>query len=234
MATLVLTDCVALVDKTDLTGYSNKLTVEAMAQVNDVSVFGSDWRTKKACVKESTWSLGGFIDYPTPDAELYALLGGANVPCSFVADSADGAVAYAAAGLLSGFQPIGGPFGGVIEFTAAGQVDGGIGRGFLLLPKQTVAGTTTGTGQVFTGGFAATETLGVAIHCMSAGTTATVIVESDDNAGFTSATTRSSTVVTAAGGTWVTVAGPITDTYFRVRVASVTGSFSLAVTAVRY
>jgi hypothetical protein len=45
----------------------------------------------------------------------------------------------------------------------------------------------------------------------------TLRVESDDNAGFTSATTRLTlTAMTARGGQWASLVGPVaTDTYWR-------------------
>ena len=50
------------------------------------------------------------------------------------------------------------------------------------------------------------------------------------DASFTSATTRSTTTVTTTGAPVVIpVAGAITDDYWRVRTANVTGTFSVAV-----
>jgi hypothetical protein len=64
----------------------------------------------------------------------------------------------------------------------------------------------------------------------SAGTTITVQVQSDDNAGMSSPTTVATIgPITVVGGTWMTpIAGPITDTYYRMNVSAITGTFSVA------
>jgi hypothetical protein len=80
------------------------------------------------------------------------------------------------------------------------------------------------------GAVAATQYLYGALHIFTAGTTITVVLESDDNAGFSSATTRATLgPLTTTGGTWATrVAGAITDDYYRFRVTAITGTFSVA------
>src|SRR5690606_8311913 len=67
------------------------------------------------------------------------------------------------------------------------------------------------------------------LHVFAAGTTITVLVESDDSADFASPTTQATIgPITARGGTWVTSAGPITDTHYRLNVSAVTGTFTVA------
>ncbi|HEY9416720.1 MAG TPA: hypothetical protein VIQ30_18350, partial [Pseudonocardia sp.] len=69
-----------------------------------------------------------------------------------------------------------------------------------------------------------------ALHVFSAGTTMTVQVQSAATVGFASPTTRGTfSAATAVGGLWLTrVAGPITDTYWRLNVSAITGTFQVA------
>jgi hypothetical protein len=61
----------------------------------------------------------------------------------------------------------------------------------------------------------------LALHvvAISGAPTFTVVLESDDNAGFTSPTTRltSASYSASTGAEWQSVAGPVTDTYWRVK-----------------
>jgi hypothetical protein len=77
----------------------------------------------------------------------------------------------------------------------------------------------------------ATQFLYGALHLFgSAATTITVVLESDDNVNFTSATTRITFgPLTAVGGTWgARVSGAIADDYYRFRVTAITGTWSAA------
>ena len=103
-------------------------------------------------------------------------------------------------------------------------------RGKLTLSATNVTTTgAKGTG-VLLGAVGATQYLYATVHCLTAGTTVTIKIQSDDNAGFTSPTDRITlSAITATGGTWVTrLAGSITDTYYRFNVTAVTGTFTLA------
>ena len=79
------------------------------------------------------------------------------------------------------------------------------------------------------GAVGASEALYAAFHVISSGTTITVALQSDDNAGFSSPTVRATLgPITTAGATWVRVAGPFTDTYYRFVVTAITGSHIVA------
>lgn len=85
-----------------------------------------------------------------------------------------------------------------------------------------VARTADGNGtSLQLGAVASGQQLYANLHVLSvagtAGPTLTVAVESDDNTNFTSATTRGSfAAATAVGGEALRIAGPFTDTYWRV------------------
>jgi len=234
VGSFVMTGADLFAGAVDLGQFSNKLTVSVKADELDVTPFNSTAHARIGGLKDFTINHEGFAqsDYSIMDATLFADLANQRV-CTACPFGTDGDTAYFGNAVRLEYDPTDSTVGGAAAFsgTISGSDGFGLIRGQLLLPKQTVTAVgVTGTGQNM-GLVGATQKLYTAIHCFSAGTTATVIVESDDNSGFTSAITRSSTVVTAAGGTFVVpVSGAIaSDIWWRVRVASVTGSFSLAV-----
>jgi hypothetical protein len=118
---------------------------------------------------------------------------------------------------------VGGPVGQILPFNfnlSNGASGYPCGIGYVLEPgitAKTGTGSTAGTNNP--GAVAADEYVYAILHVteVSAGDDITVIVESDDNAGFTSATTRVSFALTAVTGGWLAtrVAGAITDDYWR-------------------
>ncbi len=80
------------------------------------------------------------------------------------------------------------------------------------------------------GAVSATQFLYASFHVFTAATTITVVVESDDNSGFTTPVTQMTIgPLTTTGGVWATrVAGAITDTWYRFRVTTITGTFNVA------
>jgi hypothetical protein len=233
MAFLALTDVTHWIGSYDASCATNRVEMDFTTQVLDATTFCSDGAREVAPgFTDTSFTFGGLDD---DGAAIDAFLEGANGTAGNIVtvtvDGSDGTVGYTARRLKTRYGR-GAPMGALstVEGTAIGSSAEGLVRGQLLLPKQTVTGNVTGTGQQL-GDVASGENLFASIHCFTAGTTASVIIESDDNSGFASATTRSTTVVTTTGATWVQVNPTITDTHWRVRVASVTGTFSLAVLA---
>lgn len=229
MATFSLVDATVFTGGLDLSSNLNTVTLEMTVDELDATTFGQDWRVRKPGLRSVSMSHQGFLDYADPDATLFADLATERV---FTASptGADGAVAYSFNARGFQYQALGDQVGDMAKFAGSAMGSDGVGvvRGQLLLPKTSLSGAVSGTG-VQMGDVAAGEKLYTSIHVFTAGTTAAVIVESDDNSGFTTPTTRSSTTVTAVGGTWVApVAGAITDNWWRVRVATVTGAFVIA------
>ena len=230
----VLTDALILFAGYNLSGDLNKVGVGLSADENVDTAFGDEYHSRPggqmADVEFSAegWYQSAALNAPDPQA--VNALGSAGTVVTVADTSDDGATAYLL-GLHEAKYSHGDQAGAVLPFSLAGSGSSGAGpaRGRLLLPSTALSGDTTGNG-VQLGAVSASQKVYTSIHCLTAGTTASVIVESDDNSGFTSATTRSTTVVTAVGGFGVApVSGAITDDYWRVRVGSVTGSFVLAV-----
>ena len=172
------------------------------------------------------------------DDTLYPLLGVADTPHSICTASADGSKAYLFRGIPLSYSPINSPVGDV----AMGQVSGmsstgGIVRGKLIHPGSTARTSSTGTGRQL-GAVVAGKSLYAALHVLSvSGTstpTITVKVQSDDNGSFTTPTDRITfTAATAVGAQWGSVAGAITDDYWRISftISGTNPSFLFAVTA---
>lgn len=230
MPKLVLINATVHTGGIDLTSDVNKVTLAVSGDEVDATTFGSGgWKERQVGLLSADFTHAGYIEYPDPDATLFADVGQQRV-LTATPDGTDGDVAYFCNAKRFAYTPIDAAIGAMANFagTASSSDKWGLVRGRLLLPKQAIAGAHTGTG-VLLGAVGAQQHVFAAVHVFAAGTTADVIVESDDNSGFTSPTTRSTTTVTALGGTFVTpVAGAITDTYWRIRTATVTGSFSIA------
>lgn len=229
----VLTDALILFGGYNLSGDLNKVSIDIEAGEETDTAFGDTYHSRpggQLCdVKMAVEGWWQSAASAAPDPQAINALGTAGTVVTVADLSTTGATAYLL-GVHEGKYTQSDTVGQVRPFTIETSGSSGVGpvRGRLLLPVTSLTGNTTGTGYQL-GAVAAGQSVYTTIHVTAAGTTATVIVESDDNASFTSATTRSSTVVTAVGATSVAaVAGAITDDYWRVRVASVTGTFSIA------
>lgn len=127
---------------------------------------------------------------------------------------------------------LGGPINTLAPFSlqSSGTDKFGVIRGQLAKAKGAANATGALGSVVQLGAVAANQYLYASFHVFSAGTTITVQVQSDDNAGMTTPTTVATIgPLTTRGGTFMTrVAGPLTDSYFRFNVSAVTGTFVAA------
>ena len=235
MGTLVLDDATIWVGGYDFTGDANQVSVSASVAELDVTTFGSGgFRSRIGGLRDVTAQVAGFWSSGTsgaPDPEMFPDLGVADRVVTVAPDAAEGAVAY----MFQGGKFTGQMFGQVGEavpfsLNMSGSNKAGLVRGQVLKAKGTVSatgaiGTATELGAVASGQF-----LYATLHVFSAGTTITVVLESDADDTFASATTRATFgPLTTRGGTWAArVAGPVTDTWYRLRVTAATGSFTLA------
>lgn len=124
-----------------------------------------------------------------------------------------------------------GSYGELAQFliNSVGANGQGVVKGKLALEKTTV--TTTGAkGTACNIATSSGSYVYATLHCFTAGTSATVIVQSATESGFASPTTVATfSAVTAAGGNWLTrVASTSGQNYYRFNVTGVSGSFDLA------
>lgn len=226
----------------DFTGDINQWSMDGGAEAKVKTTFGSaklngGRNEYKMGLKTTALAMSGFTDMSATgqDVELFTAYSARTARVVTIGnDEVEGSPCCMAQQLTGSYTPGGG--GAVGELSAfswngfGSDSAGGV-RGVLLKETGTVSATgATGTG-VQIGAVSATQYLYATLHLLgTAGTTITVVLESDDNAGFTSATTRITFgPLTAVGGTWATpVAGSITDTYWRFRVTAITGTWTVA------
>lgn len=92
-----------------------------------------------------------------------------------------------------------------------------------ILGNGSVSGTGAGTAYQL-GAIASGKYLYAAAHRLTAGGSVTIQIQSDDNSGFTSATTQATITLAPNGASFITpVAGPITDDYWRYNVSALSG-----------
>lgn len=233
MSSLVLKDCTTWVDGIPLTTYSNELTLALSIAELDVTTFGGGgFKARAAGLRDVTADLKGFWDGAVIDADAFTNLGVMARAVSITTDGVAGSPAYLfKAGNFE--YSAGGGVGAANPFSLKMMGSDGVGvvRGQLAAAKGSVSATgVLGSAQLL-GAVGSTQWLYAAFHVFPVvGTTITVLLESDDNAGFTSPTTVATIgPLTAVGGTWMPrVAGPLTDTYYRFRVSAITGTFTVA------
>jgi hypothetical protein len=135
--------------------------------------------------------------------------------------------------------PIDGAVGTMAPFSVAmssARSGGGVAaigavHGRILKPKGTISATGATGSVIQVGAVGSGHYLYAICHCFTLGTSFTLQVQSDDNSGMSSPTTRGTIgSITSTGGTWMTrVAGPITDDYWRINVSAVSGTSTIAV-----
>lgn len=240
MTAFSLTDATILIHDHDFSGDSNQTTLAAEAEGLDSTTFRSGgYRARVAGLKTVQLDVSGFWD-PTPDAAIFSDIdaGVVNRACTVSPNNAEGSTAYLfKAGYFNYSQY--GDVGAIAPFslTMMNTDKSGLVRGALLKRATTAAGadvTVNATGATGTanqlGAVASGKYLYASFHVLTAGTTITGVVESDDSNAFSSATTRITFgPITTTGGTWGTrVLGPITDDWYRLRITAITGTFKIA------
>lgn len=241
MSTLVLTDLTTLVGGYDMTGDSNEAELSVSVEELETTTFGDPatgqkGRTRIAGLEDVESTINGYWQSgdDAVDPHVFSNLGTALLPITQCPRNLEGAPAYMYRARTFTYQ-VGGEVGQVLPFEltisgAVGNGQVGVVRGRLAARSQAVSqtgpvGTALELGEVAEG-----QHLYATFHVLSAGTTITALVESDVNSDFSSPTTQMSIgPVTAQGGVWATrVAGPITDTHYRLNVSAITDSFVIA------
>ncbi len=237
MSATVLTNSFAYVAGYDFTGDSNKLDIAAQAVKVDKTTFRSaGWEESVKGIRGMNMELNGYTGFAATeaDAQLFSAFSSASVsqvatmgPVETEGElawlSACGVYDYTAYGELGQLSPM--------KLTGVGRDAYGLVRGVLLKKQGAVSATgAIGTG-VQVGAVSASQFLYSTFHLLgTAATTITAVVESAAASNFAGATTRITFgPLTAVGGSWATrVAGAITDTWWRVRVTAVTGTWTVA------
>jgi len=224
MAAFAMTNVEILVDGFAATGFANELTIDASAEELDFTNFGSGgWRQKKVGLASSTLSIKGFQDYATtgPDPTFTVAAFGATDTVSIAptGGSTLGDPVFFTAGVLKDMTPLTGAVGDLATFSLGWAGTGQTVRGYRLAPLAARTATGNSTAYAFTAP-TATQTLYAAWHVTSVTGTGSIVfnIQTDDNVGFTTPTTRiTSPSLTAVGGGIGSLAGALTgETHIRV------------------
>lgn len=214
------------VDTMNLAGFCDELELSASADEKDVTTFtAGGWRTKIAGLAQSSLKASGFQDYATTGVDVQfpiSGIGGASVQTVSVGAGTAivvGDPAFMSSGFLNEYEPLSGAVGDPARFSFGWAGNGRLVRGANLHPSAARTASGNGTAVAFVTP-TATQSLFASFHILSvtgAGTI-TLTVQTDDNAGFTTPTTRiTSTAFAAVGRQFTSLAGALAgETHVRV------------------
>lgn len=220
MAKSVLTNCLIALGGYNLRCNTNQVAIAYDADAPECTTFCNDTHTyAEGGLKTAAISCGGFFEAPQPDLQLYTRIGATGVPITVCKSITPADVAYFQNAMAVQYNP-NAQIGQLLGFSLATAAQDKLYRGTLMEYRTAISGNGTGTGRQL-GAVTADQDIVCCLHVTKAGGSTpslTVIVESDDNAGFTTATTR----LTMAAATDLTAeiklaAGAITDDYWRLR-----------------
>lgn len=225
MSKFVLLDSRVFAGGADLTGQSNKIELKCEAEEKDVTNYGSGgWKESLGGLFKTEVNGAGQWEAGDPskvDDETWSKLTGRTLtPWTINPESADvGELAWFTSALPTSYK-LGDQTGEVAPWEAVAAGSTPLLRGSVAHPPgtaRTIDGEGTG---LELGAVTATQKLYAGLHVLSiAGTdtpTITVEIESDADNTFASPTTRISfAAATALGGQFSSVAGAITDTWYR-------------------
>lgn len=225
MAAKVWTDVRLFWDAYNLSGDINALALNYGAELQDATVLLDASRRRRAGLKTLAFQHEGFVNLGADqiDDVLFNDIAVANVPMTICPhnSAAEGELAFFFQGLAGQYTP-GAPVGEMFRFSVSGEADDGrdLIRG-TVMHNATRTASANGTAREL-GSVSATQKLYAALHVFDpvAGTTPTldVKVQSDDLSGFASPIDRITFAQKTAKGSEyaVPVAGPLTDTWWRV------------------
>lgn len=207
----------------------SSMNIDQTADAVESTTFGSGGdRDFTPGLQGTGFGAVGFMENDAVDGALQSALAVADTVVQVCPQNgtAGGPAAFFKA-LTTSYQMTG-AVGDMLGFTLGAQCNApeGLIRGTLMVNSTAVTSTTTSTGRQL-GAIGAGQTLYAALNVFGVDGTSpelVVTVESDDNADFTSATTQATfSTFDAIGAEIQTVAGAVTDDYWRV-VATISGS----------
>ena len=226
-----------LIDGINLDGQSNNVVVGVQNGQIDVTPFQTDGRVFLVEPPQGTIQHQGYLSDLGPgsfEQETFNRLGqNVNYVSVFLNTALAACPTYVIPDTVADSLQIAAPANGVITIQGnwiAGSGSAGMQRGLRLFD-----GTVSGTGVQTHIDLVTPGTNGFAYlffrQSGGAATNATVTVQSDDNTGFTSATTHGTFTISALDGYAMTITGTI-DRYARVNVTSLGGASSLTFAAI--
>lgn len=220
MASFVLTDASILLGGVDMTAKSNQIQLSYDVEARDATVFGNDTRINKGGLWVVSGSVGGFTDETLAGSAVFDAVGAGPTVFQVSAPGDDGDVGYAFKSMAAAYTPLDGTVGDMAgdSVSLVGKSGSPLVRGTILHPNTARSSSADGTGRQL-GSVSASQSVYGALNITAASGTPTldVVVESDDNASFTSAVTRLTfSQASDVGAEWKSAAGAISDDYWRV------------------
>ena len=225
----------------ELAGHGKSVDIQTtVAPLDKTALDTTGWVELTGGLKTTTVNFEFMQDHAVAnavDSGFWSSFGSTGTVRSIGTLADDGSAAYLMRGINLSYQVIGGQVGELAMGSVSGSTSSGpVVRGKLLHPSSTARTTSsTGTGRQL-GAVASGKSMYAALHVISAsGSTPTldVKVQSDDNGSFTTPTDRITfTQATDVTSEWGSVAGAITDDYWRVSytIGGTDPSFAFAVT----
>lgn len=233
---LSLVDATTWVGDHDFTTRMNELSLQISRDAQDDTRYGTAGssrlgRSRIAGLEDIEAELNGFWDHPV-DEDIFTGLGTTDQVVTHSVDGTETSVAYLYTSRKFSYQTFG-DVGANMPFTLSLQGSRGTGspgaiRGRVAAQKQDVSATGVLGSAVNLGSVASDEHLYVAVHVLTAGTSIDIDVESDADSGFGTPTAQMSLSLSSAGGTIQRTAGPISDTWYRLNVTAISGTFTIA------
>lgn len=231
MSKLVLVNTKIITGGYDISGTLNATTLDYSADTPECSAFGNDTHIMAAGgLKNATVAHEGYWDTAL-DSQLFSDVGVADVPFMVIPEggTVEGTVAYFMRATESQYT-IGGAIGEVLPVSIQGVAsDSPLVRGILVY-SGTASSSSTTTGTQL-GAISSTQVGYAALSVQATTGSGAFTIESDDNSGFTTATSRIafSNNGSAVGSEWNSVAGAITDDYWRLNYTISSGSITFTV-----
>lgn len=219
---------------TDLAQVTTDLDHEVQDDTRMQPVGSGGARARLCGLEDISTAVGGYNNPALGGVDEKAFAswsGGLEEPWTQSYDGVEGSPAYILRGGSFKYG-LGGQVGSNYAFTLDAKGTNGemaAARGLITKTKGVVSAIgATGTGQQL-GAVAAGQYLYASFHTFAIGTTITAVIESAPSNAFGANTTRLTFgPITTIGGTLLRVAGPITDTWYRLRITAITGSFTVA------
>lgn len=239
MATFALTNAVVYWGGADLTTTANKVTTTVSSAELDVTTFGSTDTTRIGGLKNVGMSLTSFQDYSgTTESSKFLYLGSDSFVPGYVnavvfgPTGTDLSTAYFFNSKIIDMKLLDGAVGDAaatettfVNATGNAATVPGLVRGVFLLPKKTTS--STGAESVFQlGAVGASQRLYASFHVFSGNAGATVAIQSSATSG---GAYSDRITFTNPYSTVKSVAGAITDTWWRVNISAISGSYTFAI-----
>ena len=224
MAVFSLTNVFVAANEIDLSLFANQTALDFSGNELDITTFGSGgWTQKMVGLGSFNLTASGFQDFTAPSPESLtnpSTFAGLHTFTVSVPGSAVGDVAYFGQSRSTSITDIDGAVGDAAKFSLAWPGTSKLTRGVMLHPKAARTATANGTTTALAGP-TATQALRAAFHVHSVSGTGTItfVVETDDNSGMTTPTTRiTSSAIAAVGHEVGSAAGAFaSETHVRVR-----------------